>query len=45
MGHTQLATDIITDNSTADGIMRGTTIQKLTKAIEMRFYWVHDKVG
>ena len=44
MIHPQQSTDIITENSTADSIMRGTTKQKLTKATDMRFYWVRDRV-
>ena len=42
MGHTPRATEIITENSTADRIMRGTTKKKRTKSIDMRFNWVHD---
>ena len=44
MVHPQQATEIITDNSTADGIMRGTIKQKRTKSIDIRFYWVLDWV-
>ena len=44
MDHPQQATEIITDNSTAYGIMRGTIKQKCTKSMEMRFYWVRDQV-
>ena len=40
MVHLQQATEIITDNSTADVIMRRTIKQKQTKAMDMRFYWV-----
>ena len=40
MGHPQQATEIITDNSTEDGVMRGTIEQKRTKAMDMLFYWV-----
>ena len=43
MGHPQRGNEIITDNSTADGIMRGTT-KKKTKDIEMHFNWVRDRV-
>ena len=45
MVHPQQTTEIITDNSTADGIMRGTIKQKQTKAMDMRIYWVRDQVG
>ena len=44
MGHPQQATEIITDNSTEYGIMIGTIKQKQTKAMDMRFYWVHNWV-
>ena len=44
IGHPQQATEIITYNSTADGIMRGTIKQKQTKSMDMRFYWVCDQV-
>ena len=44
MGHPQQATEIIKDNSTADGIMRGTIKQKRTQSMDMRFYWVRDQV-
>ena len=39
-GHPQNATEITTDNSTEDGMMRGTIKQKLTKDMDMRYYWV-----
>jgi hypothetical protein len=41
LGHPQPATIIITDNSTAAGIAND-TVQ--SKAIDMRFYWVRDRV-
>ncbi|MBV5280410.1 MAG: hypothetical protein J0651_03970, partial [Actinobacteria bacterium] len=44
MGHPQLATPIVTDNSTAVGIANDTIKQKRSKAIDMRFYWVRDRV-
>ena len=44
MGHPQPTTEIITYNSTADGIMKGTTKQKLTKTMVIRFCWLHDQV-
>ena len=44
ISHPQQATEIITDNSTADEIMRGTIKQKRTKSMDMRFYWVHDQM-
>jgi hypothetical protein len=44
MGHPQPATPIETDNSTACGIMNRTVKQVRSKAIDMRFYWVRDRV-
>ena len=44
MGHPQPATPIATDNSTADGIMNKDVKQVWSKAIDMRFYWVGDRM-
>jgi hypothetical protein len=33
-----------TDNTTATGYSNGTTKQKQTKAMDMRFYWIKDRV-
>jgi hypothetical protein len=44
MGHNQDITELKTDNTTADGIINNTVQQKLSKAIDMRFYWVKDRV-
>ena len=44
VGHTQQATEIITENSTADGIMRGTIKQKRTEHMDTSFYWVRGQV-
>jgi hypothetical protein len=44
MGHPQPATPIVTDNNTAAGIANDTIKQKRSKAIDMRFYWVRDRV-
>ena len=44
LGHPQPPTAIRTDNSTANGIVNGTIKQKKSKAIDMRFYWVRDRV-
>jgi hypothetical protein len=38
MGHNQDDTDLTTDNTTADGIINNTVQQKLSKAMDMRFY-------
>jgi len=44
MGHPQPATPIATDNSTAAGIATDTVKQKRSKAVDMRFYWIRDRV-
>jgi hypothetical protein len=44
MGHNQDATDLTTDNTTADGIINNTVQQKRSKAMDMRFYWVKYRV-
>ena len=44
MGHPQPATPMKTDNSTATGIINKTIKQKRSKAIDMRFYWLCDRV-
>ena len=45
MGHTQPATLLWTDNSTANGIINNTMKQKRSKAIDIRFYWLRDRVN
>ena len=42
IGHSQPATPIQVENSTADGFANDTIKQKLSKAIDMRFYWILD---
>jgi hypothetical protein len=44
MGWPQPATPIQTDNSCAEGIINDTVKQRRSKAIDMRFYWVRDRV-
>jgi hypothetical protein len=44
LGHPQPTTPIVTDNSTASGIANDTVKQKRSKAIDMRFYWIRDRV-
>jgi len=44
MGHPQPPTVLITDNLTAAGIANDTVKQRRSKAIDMRFYWVRDRV-
>jgi hypothetical protein len=44
MVHNQDATVLKTDNTTADGIINNTVRQKCSKAMDMIFYWVKDRV-
>ena len=44
LGHPQPATPIQTDNSCAEGIVNDTVKQRRSKAVDMRFYWVRDRV-
>ena len=44
LGHKQKATPINTDNATAQGIVNNTMKQKKSKAMDMRFYWIRDRV-
>ena len=44
LGHKQPATPLKIDNSTATGIINNTIKQKRSKAIDMRFYWLRDRV-
>eukprot|EP00957_Ditylum_brightwellii_P072206 5489128-Ditylum_brightwellii.AAC.1 len=44
MGHPQPPTPIMTDNSTASGIANSSIKQRRSRAIDMRFYWVKDRV-
>jgi hypothetical protein len=44
MGHKQPATPVQTDNSTACGIANNNIKQQRSRAIDMRFYWVRDRV-
>ena len=44
MGHKQPATPLKTDNNTANGIINNTMKQKRSKAIDVRFYWLRDRV-
>ena len=44
MGHKQPATPVQTDNSTACGIANDNIKQRRSRAIDMRFYWVRDRV-
>jgi hypothetical protein len=42
--HTQPPTPLRTDNSTAYGIVNETIKQKLSKAIDMGYHWLTDRV-
>ena len=44
MGQPQHATPIQVDNKGADDIANDTMKQKHTKAMDMRFYWIKDRV-
>jgi hypothetical protein len=44
MGHKQDATEFKTDDTTEYGIINNTVQQKRSKAMDMRFYWVKDRV-
>ena len=44
MGHPQPATPIQTDNAVAVGLAHDTVKQRRSKAIDMRFYWIRDRV-
>eukprot|EP00957_Ditylum_brightwellii_P148232 11286722-Ditylum_brightwellii.AAC.1 len=43
MGHPQPPTPVMTDNSTACGIVNKMVKQRRTRAIDMQFYWVRDR--
>ena len=45
MGWPQPATPMKTDNITANGIINNTMKQRRSKALDMRFYWLKDRVG
>jgi hypothetical protein len=44
MSHNQDAAELKTDNTTSDGIINNKVKQKRSKAIDMIFYWVKDRV-
>ena len=44
LGHPQAPTTLVTDNSTAAGIANDTVKQRRSKAMDMRYYWVRDRV-
>jgi hypothetical protein len=44
LGHRQPPTPIKTDNSTASGIANKSIRQRRSRSMDMRFYWVRDRV-
>jgi hypothetical protein len=44
LGHPQPPTPMETDNTTSTGYINGTIKQKRTKAMDMHFYWIKDRV-
>jgi hypothetical protein len=44
MGHPQPPTSVYCDNKCAVGIVNGKSKQKLSKAFDMRFHWMRDRV-
>jgi hypothetical protein len=44
LGHKQPPTPMETDNTTATGYSNCTIKQKRTKAMDIRFYWIKDRV-
>jgi hypothetical protein len=44
-GHPQLPMPIKTDNTAANGIANDTIKQKQSKAMDMQFYWIRDRVN
>jgi hypothetical protein len=44
LGHQQPATKLRTDNSTAFGILNETIKQKISKAMDMIYHWLADRV-
>ena len=45
LGHSQPPTPVLVDNSTAVGLTNDTLTQRRSHAIDMRFYWVRDRVN
>ena len=44
LGHPQPPTPMVTDNSAANSIVNDIGKQKRSRAIDMRFYWVKDRI-
>jgi hypothetical protein len=45
IGHPQPPTPLQTDNQCTDGIVNDTVKQKRSKAIDMRYYWLRDRIS
>ena len=45
LGHPQPPTPVLVDNSTAVGLANDTVTQRHSRAIDMRFYWIRDRVN
>jgi hypothetical protein len=45
LGHAQAPTPIQVDNTTSDGFANSTMKQKRSKAMDMRWYWLRDRVN
>ena len=44
MGHLQSPTPVAMENAAANSIVNGTAKQKISRAIDMIFYWVRDRI-
>ena len=44
LGHPQQPTEVETDNASVDGFANGTMKLKTSKAMDMRYNWVPDRV-
>ena len=44
LGHEQLATPVECNNKCATGILNDTVKQKRSKAMDMWFYWLRDRI-
>ena len=45
LGHPQQPTPVLVDNSTAVGLANDMVTQRCSRTIDMRFYWIHDRVN
>ena len=44
LGYPQVKTPLLSDNTTATGVANKTVHQKRSKAMDMRWYWLQDRV-